>query len=180
MQKRTVMAQQRTQPKYFYANRWHRVAIVAAITLLSLLTVDVLAVQDYDDLSDQTPQLVVDADGFTAVSISHVALSSDGRFLAASAGKTVRVWDLPNRKLWATLRGYQERQGYHIGFIDSLSFSPNGQFLTVGVSDNTELGSTREYDLSKPDELRRLIPGQGGCTRNADYSPDGKYLVSYG
>ena len=132
------------------------------------------------DISDETPQLVVDADGFTAVKISHLAISSNGKFLAAAAGKIVRVWDLKNNRPWAVLRGYQEPQGYHIGFIDSISFSSSGKFLTVGVSDNTKFGSTREYDLSKPHELHRLIPGQGGCTRKTEYSPDDTYLLTYG
>jgi WD40 repeat protein len=142
----------------------------------------VVADEEFDvvDVCDETPQLVVDADGFTAVKINHLAISSNGDYLAAAAGKIVRVWDLKNNRPWAVLRGYQERQGYHIGFIDSISFSPNGQFLTVGVSDNTEFGSTREYDLSKPHELHRLIPGQGGCTRKTEYSPDDKYLLTYG
>ena len=132
------------------------------------------------DVPDQTPQLVVDADGFTAVEITHLAISSDGRYLAAAAGKIVRVWDLKTQKLWATLRGYQERQGYHIGYIDSMSFSPDGRMLTVGVSDNSQFGSTREYDMANRDKLHRLIPGQGGCSRRVEYSPDGKFLGTFG
>lgn len=135
---------------------------------------------DVSDIPDETPQLVVDADGFTAVKISHLAISSNGNFLAAAAGKIVRVWDLKNNRPWAVLRGYQERQGYHIGFIDSIGFSSNGKFLTVGVSDNSRFGSTREYDLSKPHELLRLVPGQGGCSRKTEYSPDDKYMLTYG
>ena len=130
--------------------------------------------------ADQQPQLVVDADGFTGVRITHLRISSDGKFLAAAAGKVVRVWNLNTGKLWTTLRGYQERQGYHIGYIDSMSFSPDGRFLTVGVSDNVKVGSTREYDLLNPTEIHRLIPGQGGCTRQVAYSPDGKFIATYG
>lgn len=129
---------------------------------------------------DGDPQLVVDADGFTAVTISHLAISSDGRFLAAAAGKIVRVWDLRTKRLWCTLRGYQERQGYHIGFIDSISFSADGKFLAVGVSDNVKVGSTRLYDLSKPHELHQLIPGQPGCSRKLAFSPDKQFIASYG
>ena len=132
------------------------------------------------DVPDQTPQLVVDADGFTAVEITHLTISSDGRYLAAAAGKIVRVWDLKSQKLWTTLRGYQERQGYHIGYIDSMSFSPDGRMLTVGVSDNSQFGSTREYDMANRDKLHRLIPGQGGCSRRVEYSPDGKFLGTFG
>ncbi len=129
---------------------------------------------------DQDPQLVVDANGFTAVTVSALKISSDGRFLAAAAGKIVRVWDLRTNQLWCTLRGFQERQGYHIGYIDSIGFSGDGKYLAVGVSDNVSIGSTREYDLSHPDELHRLIPGQGGCTRQVAYSAIGGYRATYG
>ena len=133
-----------------------------------------------ESIISQDPQLVVDADGFASILITNLAISGDGRFLAASAGKIVRVWDLTTNRLWCTLRGNQERQGYHIGFIDSISFSPDGQFLTVGVSDNTTEGSTREYDLSNPHELYRLENSHGGCTRHSAYSQDERYKASYG
>ena len=131
---------------------------------------------------DEKPQLVLAADGFTAGRVSHLSISSDGRFLAAAAEKTVRVWDLDTFELWCTLRGYQERQGHHIGFIDSMSFSHDGKFLTVGVSDNVSQGSTREYDLQNPEEIKTLIKGQGGCTRQIAYShdPNGMFKATYG
>ena len=129
--------------------------------------------------TDNHPKLVVDADGFAGGNISHLRISADGRFLAAAAGKVVRVWDLRTFELWCTLRGYQERQGHHIGFIDSLSFSHDGKRLSVGVSDNVAVGSTREYNLLDPDELE-LIEGQGGCTREVAYSANGLYKSTFG
>ena len=158
------------KPKHFL-----KACIAAAI-----ITIPCLQLFAQQSIISQDPQLVVDADGFTSVLITHLEISNDGRFLAASAGKTVRVWDLRTNRLWCTIRGNQERQGYHIGYIDSISFSPDGQYLTVGVSDNTKKGSTREYDLSNPGELLRLIPAQGGCTRHAAYSSDGNFLATYG
>lgn len=132
--------------------------------------------------TEDRPQLVLDADGFTGGRVSHLSISSDGRFLAAAAEKTVRVWDLDTFEPWCTLRGYQERQGHHIGVIDSMSFSHDGKFLTVGVSDNVSQGSTREYDLQNPEEIKTLIKGQGGCTRQIAYSHDshGMFKATYG
>lgn len=147
--------------------------------VLGYLTVCLpITVMAQNDSIDQRPQLVVDADGFTGSRISHLEISSDGRFLAAAAEKTVRIWDLKADRLYTTLRGYQERQGYHIGFIDSMSFSPNGRKLTVGVSDNVSAGSTREYDLENPNTPLRLLEGQVGCTRGIAYSDH--YQATYG
>ena len=148
------------------------------VAILCVLRPGVIHAQD--SIISHDPQLVVDADGFASVLVTHLAISGDGRFLAASAGKIVRVWDLRTNRLWCTLRGNQERQGYHIGYIDSISFSPDGKFLTVGVSDNTIEGSTREYDLSNPHELYRLENAHGGCTRHSAYSQDERYKASYG
>lgn len=129
--------------------------------------------------ADDRPQLVIDADGFTGRNISHLRISSDGRFLAAAAGKTVRVWDLTTFEIWCTLRGYQERQGHHIGVIDSIGFSHDGRYLSVGVSDNVAVGSTRVYDLMDPSDME-LIPGQGGCSREVAYSSNGLYRTEFG
>ena len=150
------------------------------LAILPLLAFHGRQCKSQESIISQDPQLTVDANGFASVKISKLAISGDGRFLAASAGKVVRVWDLHTKRLWCTLRGNQERQGYHIGFIDSISFSPDGKFITVGVSDNTIEGSTRVYDLSNPNELYDLNREHGGCTRYSAYSKDEQYKASSG
>ena len=160
---------------------FHKLFCIWTSVILLLFLNGVEQPRLFGQLSEK-PQLVLDADGFTAGRISHLRISSDGRFLAAAAEKTVRVWDLDTFELWCTLRGYQERQGHHIGFIDSMSFSHDGKFLTVGVSDNVSQGSTREYDLQNPEDIKTLIKGQGGCTRQIAYSHDanGMFRATYG
>ncbi len=126
------------------------------------------------------PQLMVDAEGFTGVPIQRLALSNDGQWLAAAGEKVVRVWNLKTSELHATLRGYQEPYGYHVGYIDAVAFSPDSRFLAVGVSDNTEYGSTRLYDLQRPEEVHRLVKGHLGCTRGVAFTPDGRTMATWG
>jgi WD40 repeat protein len=151
------------------------------LTSASLVTVILLGSFKIGIAQEPTklPQLVLDAKGFTDP-IRRLVISNDGRWLAGAAEKVVRVWDLKGGVLHATLRGYQEPLGYHVGFIDSLAFSPDSRFLVVGVSDNFAAGSTRVYDLENPKELKSLVKGHLGCTRGVAFSPDGSTLATWG
>ena len=128
---------------------------------------------------DTTPQLVIDAQGFSG-RISLLALSDDGQWLAGVDDKNVRIWNLRANQLHAVLRGYQEPDGFHIGAIDSITFAPDNRHFIVGVSDNTELGSTRVYDLAQPDEIKQLIAGHTGCTRNVTFTRSGNRMATWG
>lgn len=126
------------------------------------------------------PQLMVDAKGFAGVPVRALAISSDGRWLAAGGGKQVRLWDLKTGQLQGSLRGYQEPLGYLVGTINSVLFTADARFLLVGVSDNTMAGSTRVYDLRYLDTIHRLIRGHSGCTLGMAFSPDGAYMATWG
>lgn len=151
--------------------------LAACVCLLgtTIMTAHDGAAQD----PSQQPQLVLDAQGFTDP-IRRLAISNDGRWLAGAAEKVVRIWDLKGGVLHATLRGYQEPLGYHLGFIDSLTFSPDSRFLVVGVSDNFAAGSTRVYDIETPGKLKDLVKGHLGCTRGVTFSPDGSLFATWG
>ena len=127
----------------------------------------------------KSPQLVLDAKGFTDP-VHRLAVSNDGRWLAGAAEKVVRIWDLKGGVLHATLRGYQEPLGYHVGYIDSLTFSPDSRFLVVGVSDNFSAGSTRVYDIQEPQKLKALVKGHLGCTRGVTFSSEGNQFATWG
>ncbi len=55
--------------------------------------------------------------------------SPDGKMIAIMDGSSVRLWDIETDALKATLSGHKER-------ISSITFSPNGQYLST-VADNT-------------------------------------------
>ncbi|MCA9055254.1 MAG: hypothetical protein KDA75_15545, partial [Planctomycetaceae bacterium] len=138
-------------------------------------TPELEAVDDTD--SYRYPQLTIDVEGFSGEKVRVLAISDDGQWLAAAAEKVVRVWNLRRGELHATLRGYQEPYGYSVGVVQALAFSPDSRFLAVGVRDNTRSGSTRLYDLARPDELHRLVEGHLGCTKVIAFSPDGRLVA---
>jgi len=100
--------------------------------------------------------------------------------VAAASGKQVAVWDLNTAQLVATLRGYREPGGFHVGTVNLVRFIPNSHYLAVGVSDQSEYGSTRIYDLKQPDRIHQLIEGHLGCTIGLTFSPSGKTMATYG
>ena len=104
-------------------------------------------------------QIVVDADGITGTPAQALAISDDGKWLAAAAEKVVRIWNLHDNVLTFTLRGFQEPYGYRVGYINVLRFSPDSRCLAIGVTDNTEEGSTRIYDLANAAKFHMPVEG---------------------
>ncbi len=129
--------------------------------------------------AESQPQLTIDPGGVRGNWVTSMDISRDGKWLAAADGTTVRVWQLSDLTLWYTLRGFQEQHAETIGAIKSVVFSPDSRFLVVGVSDNTNLGSTRVYELANPDRIHRLLPGHSGCTSGVTFSPDGDHLATW-
>jgi WD40 repeat protein len=98
----------------------------------------------------QTPRILAGA----------VAFSGDGKWLAASAGSSVNIWDLSAGRELQTLAG-------QLGAQD-LAFSPDGKLL---VSGDTALGL---WDVTSG-KLIRTIPS---ATQSLAYSPDGRWLAT--
>lgn len=161
---------------------------LAALTLLFLATpvgtspscAQPRAVREANEVVSSKPQLVINARGLNGDAVACVDISSDGKLVAAATGKEVRVWSIADKRLYATLRGYREPGGFHVGAINLVKFIPGTQHLAVAVSDNTTQGSTRIYDLANPDELFDLLPGHVGCTKGIAVTQDGNYLITYG
>jgi WD40 repeat protein/serine/threonine protein kinase len=100
----------------------------------------------------------------TAYTRPAVALSRDGRLLAAS-GDQVQVWDLKTGREVHTLRG-------HTGLICHLAFSPDGRRLVSASRD----GSVFLWDMATGQEAFSFRYGGWEFTCLA-FSPDGRRLV---
>ncbi len=120
-------------------------------------------------------ELVIDAGGFMS-EVTDIAISPDGRWLAATGAKEVRIWELASGKLVETLRGDRARTSY--GDCYAVEFSPDNQFLVVGVNDYQPHGSIRVYRTDALDEIDALLPGHTAPVRKLDFSRDGKWMAS--
>jgi len=126
-----------------------------------------------DDLA--TPELVIDAGGFLG-QVVEVAISPDNRLVAASGDKVVRIIDGASGQVLHTLRGNRARTDY--GNTNGLAFSPDGQFLLVGVHDDGAHGSIRVYRTNNFDQIDSLVPGMNSACSHVKFSRDGKYLAT--
>jgi WD40 repeat protein len=91
---------------------------------------------------------------------SAVAFSGDGKWLAASSGSSVKIWDLSAGRKLQTLGG-------QLGAQD-LAFSPDGKLLITG---DAALGF---WDVTSGKLIRTISSG----TQSLVYSPDGRWLAT--
>lgn len=120
-------------------------------------------------------ELVIDSGGFMD-EITDVAFSPDGKLIAVAGGKLVRIWDIETGQLVNTLRGDMSRTSY--GNVHAAEFSPDGEYMVVGVNDYRDHGNIRIYETANLDEIKELLPGHTAPCRKLCFSRDGKYLVS--
>jgi RNA polymerase sigma factor (sigma-70 family) len=99
-----------------------------------------------------------------------LAVSPDGRVVAASAAGEIQLWDAAT--------GVEIERFKNAGNPWSLAFSPDGTVLAAGThfSDKNQYSVVR-WDLATGAELPRL-PGHRGLIEGLAFSPDGTRLVS--
>jgi len=97
--------------------------------------------------------------------VMEVAISPDGKTLAAGSDGVVKIIDLTSRKVTVSRKTKP-------GYIRALAFSPAGRLLAVGGYESLDLWNTKTW---KP--VKKLI-GHTGQVTGVAFSPDGKRLVS--
>jgi WD40 repeat protein len=102
----------------------------------------------------------------TVKSSNAVALSPDGKFLAAGHEKEIRRWDTTTGKPLPSLTA--------INVVSSLLFSPDGRTLAAGSNEVIHL-----WDVATDQERRVKFPGTGHASSLA-LSPGGSLLVVAG
>ena len=100
-------------------------------------------------------------------SVTSVAFSPDGRFLASASGPLIKLWDIENR------RGITEFKG-HRDTVNSVVFSPNGDFLASASEDNT----VKLWTVKGKREGIYTFKGHTRGVNSVVFTADGKTLAS--
>lgn len=102
-------------------------------------------------------------------SISAVALSRDGRVVAAASlnNRNIKLWDVATGRETLTLRGHTE-------WITALALSPDGRVLASASTDGTH----KLWDVANGRELHTL-KHEPGYFKFVSFSPDGRLLASH-
>jgi WD40 repeat protein len=100
--------------------------------------------------------------------VRSLAFSPDGKTLAScSFGSTAKLWDVPTRKLIASLT--------HSEFISAVTFSADGKLLaTVGDDKEAKL-----WDVASKRQVASFKGHEGGVVAAA-FSPDGNLVATAG
>jgi WD40 repeat protein len=97
-----------------------------------------------------------------------LAFSPDGRILAASDGKLIKLWSVETHKELREFTGHDE-------LVSSLAFSPDGKVLASAGRDAT----VRLWDATTGRQLN-VLKGHTGMVNALAYRDDGKVLASAG
>jgi WD40 repeat protein len=95
-----------------------------------------------------------------------LVFSPDGGLLAATEGKTVRLWEVATWKERPPLPG-------RVGGVQTLAFTPDGKHLACGGENGPPV---RLWDFAGGKEVRRF-DGLGSSVNSVALSPDGRWLA---
>ncbi len=121
------------------------------------------------------PELILDTGGFLS-EVSEITFSPDGNTIAVAGDKLVRLFNTRTGELLTTLRGDRSRSTY--GSTNTVAYSPDGQYLLVGIFDYNPRGSIRVYRTSDYNSIESILPGHKAPCTFIRFSRDGRYLAS--
>lgn len=98
-------------------------------------------------------------------SVLSVAISPDGKTIASSGDRTIKLWDLATGQQISTLSGHSQT-------VNVVSFTPDGKTLVSGSDDYT----IKVWDLATKKEIRTL-KGHADSIHALTISPDSQTLI---
>jgi WD40 repeat protein len=163
-------------------NGWHLIALAQATNLLAAHRAD--GVVGLWDLASKTLLSTINPfpnsmalDAYGTNSSPALALSPDGRRLAARSGRAFAMWDISvptaARQLWSV------QLDASIGQLGVLKFSPDGQTI-VGNGKSIPAGIIGAWYVETGRELASFPKRTVGFITDVAFSPDGKLLAASG
>ncbi len=96
-----------------------------------------------------------------------ISITRNGKYLiSGSTDKTIKIWDLQNKKQLFSLNDHQEK-------VTTLTIIPDGKYLISGSDDKT----IKVWNLETRERRFTLI-GHEDSVNTISVTPDGKYLIS--
>ncbi|TMW61535.1 hypothetical protein Poli38472_012726 [Pythium oligandrum] len=126
----------------------------------------------WDARSGQCKKIFGSESGGPSDGVTSVALSPDGRLLAAaSLDKVVRIWDTESSQLLDRFEGHSDS-------VYSIAFSPDGKNVISGSLDRNIMlwdVAAQGRTSSRP---RMVFQGHKDFVLSVAYTPDGRWLMS--
>lgn len=127
----------------------------------------------WDARTSQCTKIFGSESGGPSDGVTSVALSPDGRLLAAaSLDKVVRIWDTETSQLLDRLEGHSDS-------VYSIAFSPDGKNVISGSLDRNIMlwdVCAQGRTTTRP---RMLFQGHKDFVLSVAYTPDGRFVFSH-